>query len=99
MYQIDVKEVIRQIHRDLHPQPSRWYCIGRRNGKRVYMTESALRRANIHDICSDPLLKPLRRQRYPNRKPHRPAHESNHPLVVFFIDLFFKVIFGSWPMD
>lgn len=73
IYDNRVSEAIREIYRDMNPKKSRWHHIGYRCGKKVFMTESALRRCDIDDICSDPLLRPVGQRRSrgcrPNRQP------------------------------
>lgn len=68
-----IDEAMVEIRRKLFPKPGRWQLIGYRQGRRVYMTESALRRCDIDDICSDPLLRPVGHRRSrgprPNRRP------------------------------
>lgn len=73
VYDNRISEAIKEIRRLVYPKPGRWHHIGYRQGKKVFMTESCLRRCNIDDICSDPLLRPVQQRRArgprPNRRP------------------------------
>lgn len=63
VYDNRVSEAIKQIRRRCYPKPSKWHHIGYRQGKRVFMTESCLRRCNLDDICADPLLQPVQQRK------------------------------------
>lgn len=73
VYDNRVSEAIEEIYRKMNPKPSKWHLIGIRQGKKVFMTEPNLRRCDIDDICSDPLLRPIGHRRArgcrPNRQP------------------------------
>lgn len=66
-----ISEAISQINRSMNPKPSKWVHIGYRNGRRVFMTESNLRRCDIDDVCSDPLLQPVQNRRRQGCRPNR----------------------------
>lgn len=70
VYDNRVSEAIDEIYRDMNPKPSRWHLIGYRQGRKVFMTESALRRCDIDEVCSDPLLRPARQHRSRGYRPN-----------------------------
>ncbi len=71
VYDSLVDEAMREIRRSWFPKPIKWHHIGYRQGKRVFMTESCLRRCDIDDICSDPLLRPIQQRRSRGPRPNR----------------------------
>lgn len=64
-------EAMADIRRSMNPKPSKWRHIGYRQGRKVFMTEPNLRRCDIDDICSDPLLRPVQQRRPPGPRPQR----------------------------
>ncbi|MBA7677175.1 hypothetical protein ES703_85426 [subsurface metagenome] len=77
IYDNQLQKTITEISRKMNPKPSKWIHLGYRKGKRVYMTESNLRKCDIDDICSDPLLQPVRNRRPPGPRPNRKPPPSN----------------------
>ncbi len=74
-----IDEAMADIHRIMNPKPGKWHHIGYRQGRRVFMTESALRRCDIDDICSDPLLRPIDHRRSRGIRPNRRPPLSDSP--------------------
>lgn len=56
---MDICDSIRKL---CFPKKQKWYCIGMRNGRKVWMAESALRRASVDEICADKNLSPAPRR-------------------------------------
>ena len=87
VYDNRVSEAIREIYRDMNPIKSKWHHIGYRQGRKVFMTESCLRKCDIDDICSDPLLRPIgqRRARGCRPNPRPPLSDSMWYMLLVWL--------------
>lgn len=108
VYDNRVSEAIEEIYRDMFPKPVKWYHIGYHEplripmtsnytGRKVFMTESALRRCDIDVLCSDPSLQPVRHRRSrgyrPNRQP--PLSESMWYMLLVWLGQSLLEIFAG----
>jgi len=87
-----------ELNRICFPKPIKWRLIGERQGKRVYMSESNLRKCDVDDICSDPLLQPVQQRRSrgprPNRRP--PFSDSLwYELLIWLFKFLFAIRDGG----
>lgn len=62
MYDVDLKSICSDIRKFCFPKKVRWFCIGVRFGKKVWMSESAIRLASVDEICADKNLEPAPRR-------------------------------------
>ncbi len=102
-------EALREIERICHPKPIKWQHIGYKKCKptwanhwksemKVFMSESNLRKCNIDDICSDPLLKPIQHRRSSGPRPNRRPLLSDsmwYELLCWFFKSLLEMMSGA----